>query len=428
MKNNIEKTMQILNIFSALKKTGKLNPLTAKMLMSAKVQGVESKGFARLLNFALVAEQLKTAFDEPDENVTAPIKFAYTGNNVPVGLFPEECHFLICGQTGSGKTILLLILLIGAFLYSTYNYIEKLRSWIFSKAPDLRALASVRADLLLINFETAYRDGVNLNPFEPPPLLKPLAWIPIISDIFIQGVRLYDGTRAMFIEKLSELYEKYQRVGHYPCLHDFYEYVKSTKYPGYSRDARYRESILNRVSGYLKGPLGDVFRCSRGHTSNLINKNVIFEIFHLPLDQQVFIVNYLISYLFIYKMANETNIRNWIAIDDANAIFDASFEKRPDLGLPIIHHLTTTVRKNKINLFACTQTPHQIGSSIHANTFAKIMLRLSDGKDIKFMAESMGLTPEQKEYAHTLEPREAIVKFSSRYVKPFIARIPEVNI
>ena len=37
----------------------------------------------------------------------------------------------------------------------------------------------------------------------------------------------------------------------------------------------------------------------------------------------------------------------FIGIDDANLIFDISFEKRPDLGLPIIHHLLTTVRKSR---------------------------------------------------------------------------------
>ena len=116
-------------------------------------------------------------------------------------------------------------------------------------------------------------------------------------------------------------------------------------------------------------------------------------------------------------------------MDDVNLIADASLEKRPDLGLPIIHHLVTTVRKTKLNIFACTQTPHQLGASIHSNTFAKIMLSLSNGKDIEFMQQSMGIKdPDQKTYCYKLKPREAIIKFSSRYQEPFLARIPEVEL
>ena len=127
--------------------------------------------------------------------------------------------------------------------------------------------------------------------------------------------------------------------------------------------------------------------------------NVIFELLYLTAEQQVFVVNYLLSYLFNYKLVNETHVRHYVGIDDANQVFDISFERRPDLGLPIIHSLLTTVRKSKINIFACTQTPHQVGSSIHSNSFAKIMFSLSNGKDIEFMQKSMGINdPEQKQY------------------------------
>jgi hypothetical protein len=116
-------------------------------------------------------------------------------------------------------------------------------------------------------------------------------------------------------------------------------------------------------------------------------------------------------------------------VDDANLIFDRSFEQRPDLGLPIIHHLLTTVRKNKINLFVCSQTPHQLGASIHSNAFAKIIFSLSNGHDLEFMFRSMGIkNEEQKAYCYKLAPREMVVKFSTRYQDPFTAIVPEVQL
>jgi hypothetical protein len=127
-------------------------------------------------------------------------------------------------------------------------------------------------------------------------------------------------------------------------------------------------------------------------------------------------------------MVNETNNRNWIALDDANSIFQALYENRVDLGLPIIHHLLTTIRKNKMNIFACSQTPHQLGASIHSNSFAKIMLSLSNGRDIDYMQQSMGIKDkDQRAYCYKLKPREAVVKFSARWQEPFLMTIPEVN-
>lgn len=227
------------------------------------------------------------------------------------------------------------------------------------------------------------------------------------------------------------LYIKYSKSGHYPCLYDLYEEVGSVNTKGHPRQMAYQDGILPRLKGLLDGPLASTVNCSRGHLRHLINMNVIFEILYLPAEQQIFVVNFLITYLHTFKMVNETGLRHWVAIDDANMIFDASYEKRPDLGLPIIHHLLTTVRKNKISIFALTQTPHQVGASIHSNAFAKIMFPLSHGKDLECMFQSMGIYDrDQREYCNNLkiEDRQVIVKFSSRYTQPFVANIEEPNL
>jgi hypothetical protein len=252
-------------------------------------------------------------------------------------------------------------------------------------------------------------------------------WISIIADILIQAFRLYDGSKNYIIHCLRRLYELFSEKGYYPSVIDLYLYVKAQKYPPQSRTARYQESILNRIGGLIYSSLGPVLDCSRGHTLGIVNNHAIFEILFLTAEHQVLMVNYLMSYLYIYKQFNETCTKHLIALDDANILFDASYEKRPDIGLPIIHHLLTTVRKSNISIYACTQTPHQIGSSIHSNSFAKIMFALSNGLDIEFMQKSMGIIdPAQKAYCYKLMPREVIVKFSSRYLEPFPATVPEV--
>lgn len=122
-------------------------------------------------------------------------------------------------------------------------------------------------------------------------------------------------------------------------------------------------------------------------------------------------------------------IENWkfIGIDDANLLFDASFEKRPDLGLPIIHHLLTTVRKSRMNIFCCTQTPHQLGASINSNSALKIMFSLSNGQDIEFMHKSIGnLDKDQKAFTYNLRERQIIIKNTLRFPIPILGIVPEL--
>ena len=281
----------------------------------------------------------------------------------------------------------------------------------------------IHQDIAVVQFK-----DIKLNPLEPPPGISSTDYASVIADVFIQAFRLYDASKSYLIECLSVLYGAYEKQGHYPSLFDLYGYIKSRKHPAISRTARYQESLINRLTGLLNGSSGKVFDCSRGHTKALTDMNVIFEVQYLTTEQEVFMVNYLLSYLFHKKLANKTPVRHFVAIDDANSIFDASYEKRPDLGLPIIHHLLTTVRKSLINMFVLTQTPHQIGASILSNSFAKIMFSLSNGKDIEFMRSCMGIkAPEQIEYCYGIAPREAVIKFSSRYQVPFVAQVPKIS-
>ncbi len=125
---------------------------------------------------------------------------------------------------------------------------------------------------------------------------------------------------------------------------------------------------------------------------------------------------------------NDRGSNNWffVGLDDSNIIFDASLEKRPDNGLPIIHNLLSNVRKSRINILACSQTPHQLGASIHSNSCIQITMKLSNGRDIEFMQKSMGnFTREQKDYCYTLPERQMIIKNSCRY-PPTLGIIPEI--
>lgn len=418
------KKLLSLNTTQKFREINILNPVTARMILSSN----PSQLSGLLKNIELISKLAGKPYKNPDSSANGPIVLAVSENRHVIGLYPDECHCLIVGQTGSGKSTLLKIIFSQALVFNRLNpqfeAMENIICWLFCKAQDMRNLLKINKNVLIVTFKM-----IKLNPLEPPSNLSTTEWSSIFADLWTQAFRLYDGSKGLLIDCLNYLYNKYSSTDFYPSLFDLYYYVRALKFPLISRSSRYQESILNRLGGLIHSPLGSVFDCSRGHISNLINLHTIFEITFLTAEQQVFMVNYLLSYLFYHKLIRETGLRHFVGIDDANLIFDISFEKRPDLGLPIIHHLLTTVRKSKINIFACTQTPHQIGASIHSNSFAKVMFSLSHGKDIDCMQQSMGIKdPMQRDYCYKLMPREAVFKFSARHQEPFLAKVQEVNL
>jgi len=432
MDDSLKRKLMSIDILSRLKKSGMFNSFTARLLQIAQMKSDPSREYEQLETVIALSTSFHSPFPMPDESVDGPIRFAFSENNQLVGFYPHECHILCSGQTGIGKSILMKIIVSQILHHNNIDNFYKenneiINFWMFVKSPEMRSLLNIEKNILIIPFKDV-KNKLKLNLLEPPPGINAMDWANIIADILIQLFWL-NASKDFLIDCLQKLYTKYTAFGYYPSLFDLYNYVKSLKIPQTSRIARYQESILNRVGGLIHSSLGPVLDCSRGHAQYLINHHVIFEILYLTMEQQVLMVNYLLTYLYIYKLNHETNLRHMAIVDDSNIIFDSASENRPDLGLPIIHHLISTVRKANITVFACTQTPHQVGSSIHSNSFAKIMFSLSNGKDVECMFQSMGIKdPDQKAYCYKIKPREAIVKFSGRYQEPFLVRIPEVEL
>jgi len=293
----------------------------------------------------------------------------------------------------------------------------KKKIWFFTKSKEGRKLLYIEKDIIVVLFQSTIKFSTILAPKTFPQS----AWNNVWADVFVQAFGIYDGTKNFLIDHLKRLSETIKN----PSLTDLYKQIKYTKYPLMSRYARYQESAINRLGGTLSSPISNVIDCRDISIELFSNCNVIFEIQYLTSEQQVFIVNILISWLYYFKLYNNIDMTHFVGIDDANLVFDKSFENRPDRGLPIISHLLSTVRKSKINIICCSQIPHQLGSSIHSNSFTKIMFSLANGKDIDCMNQSMGIIdPEQRQYCYQLDLQEMVIKFSARYQEPFLAYVP----
>lgn len=416
MNDYVNKVLLSFDVLSQLKKTNALSPLAARALLSARLNSDRQGKYGMLNQVIELSKSGLSSFAVPDKDVNAPIGLAVSENNLRIGMHSHECHCLIAGQTRVGKTTLLNMIFSQGLLLGN-------QIWLFTKAKDTRSLLYFDNEVLVTSFDGKIR----FNPLNPNGI-DVYDYCNIFADIFIQSQTLYDGTKNYLIEHLSFLYERFKALGAIPSLHDLYGYLKSLSHPRYSRSALYQDSALNRLGGMLAGPLGKIFDCSKGLEESFMNVNCIFEIENLTRQQQIFIVNLLVTKLFRHKLKQKANNWGLCGIDDGNLLFDAALEKRPDQGMPIIHDLLSTVGKSKINVFCCTQTPHQIGSSIHSNSAVKIMFSLANALDTDFMFRCIGnMTDEQKEFCFGLEKRQIVVKNTLRFQTPVLGVVPEIQ-
>ena len=402
-----------LNRLAQLKKMGQLNSVTANLLL------LNPKKASELIEQAYsVYELFAPPFPDPDIPVDGEILFANTKNS-PVGFDINDLQQgLLIGSPGSGKSILTYHIALQAMGQGA-------TCWMFVKGNDAEKLIRFKNDILIDDFN----GQIPKNFLPPPPNYSRDNWNSIHWDIFIQANTLYDGTKNFLTNHYFDLYEIYQKHSVEPSFFEVFDYLKARKFANYSRDARYNESALNRLSGLLKGVLRKDLDCSGSYHLDLVGQNVIFNYKGLSAEASVYFINILIAWLAAYKEANgPANQTHLIILDDAMFVFDANrLDRRPDMGIGYINHILFETRKYKIKFLVDIQIPSLISKGILGTSNFKCLLNIPNANEVNFVLDILGVTnKDQREYAQKLDSfkREILVKLPS-FPEPFLATIPE---
>ena len=373
----------------------------------------------QLLVYRVLPRRTDNPF-HPEPQLEAEIMLGESGvGNTGVSREQLTQGMLIVGRSGAGKTTL---------LYSLF------RQFITSNVPvlaidfkkDYRHLVRAHQDLIVIPWEY-----LRFNPLKPPEGVSPIRWLQDFAEVFSHSNALLSGSKNFFMIHLYKLYEMYgmfEGKDAYPSVFEFQELLGDAKYSLVTKDARYMETVRNRID-VLTLALGKVLDCSDGFPlSELLEKNVVIELEGLAEDVQNFLIETILVWIYNYRMAKglRNGLQHCIIFDEAKRVFDRNKELNPAAGIPIIDIFTDRAREFGEALIVADQEPGKLTDSIKANTYTKIMLSLGSGKDISEMARCMGLSKDQMNHSYSLGVGQGIVKMAG--IEPLKINIPVANI
>ena len=342
------------------------------------------------------------------------------GDAVGINLSELNQHLLILGRAGAGKTNLIYLLFYQLFLLVS--------CWFFDFKQDYRHLLHYTKNILIFRWQS-----LKINPLRPPDGTDPRKWIQTFSDIFCLSSGLMGASKNLLLQTINELFELYgvyKGSDTYPSMLILSEML-NRKF--------HRKGLPNDTVGYLTRLLNkieplcmimeDVFDCDQGYSlEDLLQKHVIFELDGLTEEFQTFMVNYLLAFLFTYRIERGQRGQMDLAVifDEASRVFKRNTPK--DLGTPYVEQIVRLIRDFGVALIVADQMPHALADSIKSNVSTMIAMPLSNGKDIDDVARAMRLTKDQATYLGAQGIGEGIVKLAGRHPSPFPIAIPHFPI
>lgn len=411
------------NVLYELAKEGNLHEnITIKQILqslSASWDEDIAEDLEQLLMFRVLPRKLNDPF-YPSPIIRGEIIIGTSGSDVR-GIGKEQLTqgMLVVGRSGAGKTNL-FYLLMKQCLDSDIPLLS------FDLKKDYRHLIREFPDLLVIPWER-----LRFNPLKPPEGVSPMRWLQDFTEVYGHAHALLSGSKNFLmaqIHKLYELYGIFEGGNEFPSMIELHELLQKARYSLITKDARYLETVRNRMNSTILA-LGKVFDCSDvAPMPELLNKNVIIELDGLMEDQQNFVIEILLVWIYNYRLAHDQRgkLRHCIYFDEAKRVFDRNKERRVDAGIPIIDLITDRAREFGEALIVADQEPTKLTDSIKANTYTKIMMSLGSGKDIAEMSHCMGLNIDQTNFSHKLKTGHGIVKIAG--IEPIHVQIPLVPI
>jgi hypothetical protein len=335
----------------------------------------------------------------------------------PFTLYPQELlqHTFVLGPTGTGKTTLLTGIL-GELLRNNIPF------WAVDWKRDTRAMLhhplGKDIQVFTVGTDTA---PLRLNILQPPTGVTMPEWVEKLSDVISEGWLLGPGARKVLKQgMLTALHLK----GEHTTLRDAAPAIRAEIHGAKARELQWLQSCERAVDELTTGPFGDSLNATTDAMTidELLDRNVVFELEGLGIDQGRTLSIYLLQSLLLLRKKQHLPkeiLRHMLIFDEAQNIFIKEKQGDPP---SIQSQLMREVRAYGEGVIALTQMLENFSNSVKTNSYTTIVLPTSDPWDVKIMSETLQVKPE---WISSIPRGHAIVRLRYRHQKPFLISFPE---
>ncbi|MGA2916618.1 MAG: DUF87 domain-containing protein [Sedimentisphaerales bacterium] len=346
----------------------------------------------------------------------------------PFGIREDEFiqHVGIFGRSGSGKTNLVYLMVLDLVKadkpFLVFDWKRNYR--------DLLSLPQCK-DLIVL---TVGRNVApfRFNPLLPPPGTQATVWLKKLIEVICHAYFLGEGVTVLLMRAIDSLYKRYglydDNPVRIPTMAEVRDFLLERKPKG--REAGWMESAMRAVEVLCFGEMGCVLNSQKPvDITNLLNKQVIFELDALTNADKTFLIESLLLWIHHYRMGEPTreNFKHAIIIEEAHHILlrkkqEATGEETvTDVILREIRELGEAV-------ICIDQHPSLISKPALGNTYTTFAFNLKHRGDLAMMQDCLLLDSEQTDYLGRLEVGWAVVKLQGRWFWPFLIKLPLIEV
>ncbi|MDL2274946.1 type IV secretion system DNA-binding domain-containing protein [Desulfosarcina sp. OttesenSCG-928-G10] len=216
--------------------------------------------------------------------------------------------------------------------------------------------------------------------------------------------------------------------------------------------AEWAEMFMRRFNNLWESSLGEAFRMADlyarvpttrplgyyNYFDNLLQYPCIIELEALTdAEHKSLIMSFLLVFLYERRQVeaasgNASGLKHLLVVEEAHRLLSKPQRGRSDdlagssaqsKAVSMFCDMLAEIRAYGQGLMIVEQIPSKLAPEAAKNTALKLMLRMPSPEDRHYLGDAMGMTPEQKNFALSLEPGQTIVH-DERYESPVLIRVP----
>lgn len=326
-------------------------------------------------------------------------------------------HVNIFGRSGSGKTNLVVVLLWNLIRHGkpflVFDWKRNYRDFLTLKGTEEVKLYTVGRGLLPFRF----------NPWIPPPGVPTEIWVRKIIEVLCHAYFGGEGVMDILTRSAAKAYAEIDR----PFSAEILQHVD--RIPEKSRQAQWKMSSQRILRALEFAGMGQVMRTrSNDYIPKLLNQQVILEMDSLADSDKTFLIEALLLWIHHYRLngGKRERFRHAIIVEEAHHILRKA--KQEMMGEAVTDVVLREIRELGEAVVTVDQHPSMISLPAIGNCFTTVCFNLKHQTDVNVAAQSMLLQGAERQYLGMLEVGSAIVKLQGRHMRPFLIRVPHVEL